>query len=611
MKKSNLILLFVLFGILTSTISLGNNQKKKEEALRLIKEGVISWNNGQIDSAIIYLNQAEECSRLINDSAYLVACYNNLGILYTDTGSYKESLSSFQNAYNHLPDTLSEEACKIILNIGIVYRKLGVYDKALGYFTKVLNYESDVLSVKLKASFYNEYAIVKKKQREFYSAIDYFTKSLEIYRSLDDEKNIAGALNNIGNCYRELRKFDIALSNLNQSIRLKSKFGNKKLLSIAYINIGDVQLRLKDIANAEKSLLQALRLKQELGDKAGIASACTLLSEVYYEKEQYNKVEDYLLRGKKIAEEIGALDLQREVYLHFKNLYAAQNKGKEALVYYDSYIAVKDSIFNTESMKNMQELETRYQTREKENQIKLLSLESKNKDLELEQSRQRSLYLGGGLILLILGLLPLGFFVKQRQKNKLLEERIAGENRECTRISRELHDGVASSLGYLCRHMEREHPEAGFAEKLRRISDEVRGISHQLNMNAIAAQDFCSSLSDSLLLNHFPEDIGLQIHLPEDFEIADYKVKINLIRIVQELVNNSLKHAQASTIVVKFREQNRKLFLEYADDGIGMDFTQQQKGNGLINIEERVAYLSGKMEMTTAPGEGFYLKVLI
>jgi len=112
-------------------------------------------------------------------------------------------------------------------------------------------------------------------------------------------------------------------------------------------------------------------------------------------------------------------------------------------------------------------------------------------------------------------------------------------------------------------------------------------------------------------LDHFPKDIDLKIHLSEDFEIDDYKKKIYIIRIVQELINNSLKHAQASTIIIKFKKENSKLQLEFADDGIGVDLEKIRKGNGWHNIHERAEFLSGKLKIDSSEGNGFYLKLVV
>jgi signal transduction histidine kinase len=114
-----------------------------------------------------------------------------------------------------------------------------------------------------------------------------------------------------------------------------------------------------------------------------------------------------------------------------------------------------------------------------------------------------------------------------------------------------------------------------------------------------------------LQLDHFPEDIDLKIYVPDGFEIDDYEKKINLIRIVQELKTNSLKHGNASSIVISFSRVQNKVRLDYSDNGIGFDLKEAKKGNGLINIQERVELLSGKLDWQTSPDNGvsFHLTV--
>jgi signal transduction histidine kinase len=286
-------------------------------------------------------------------------------------------------------------------------------------------------------------------------------------------------------------------------------------------------------------------------------------------------------------------------------LYAAQKKGQKALYYYDKYIAVKDSIFNTESMKHMQEMETRYQTREKEQQIKLLHLENSNQELLLQRTRLGNWLLAGFALLLLLSILPVYYFIKQKQNYRLLQERSMAENKECNRISRELHDGVVSNLSYLCRWGEDEQVDGHFIQKLRKVSDEIRGISHQLNVNAIGKLAFRESLIDSLDLEHFPKDIDLKIYLLDDFEVVKYDEKMNWIRIIKELLNNSLKYADASIIQIQFLQNGKSIHFQYQDNGKGVDLQKIKPGNGMQNIEDRVKLLGGKLEMKSEIGGGF------
>jgi signal transduction histidine kinase len=164
---------------------------------------------------------------------------------------------------------------------------------------------------------------------------------------------------------------------------------------------------------------------------------------------------------------------------------------------------------------------------------------------------------------------------------------------------------VVSNLSYLCRWGEDEQVNGHFIQKLRKVSEEIRGISHQLNVNAIGKLAFRESLIDSLDLEHFPKDIDLKIYLPDDFEVEKYDEKMNWIRIIKELLNNSLKYADASIIQIQFLQNGKSIHFQYQDNGRGVDLQKVKPGNGMQNIEDRVKLLTGKMEMNSELGEGF------
>lgn len=586
--------------------SIANNiSDERNEIIRLIKNGANNLSKYNLDSSVVYFKKAAELSVILQDSVLIVACYNNLGLSYIEMSDYKESVSYFQKAYQFQSNLNSTESMNNLLNLMVVYRKMGALPKAVDIGTKLLSKFDHKQNTKSMASCFNEFGIINKIQKKYDQAIEFYKKSLDIRRENHNFKGIVGSLNNIGNTYKEKGKYKKALKYFNEALELKMINGSLKSLGTAYMNIADLQIRLKKYYDAENNLLKALEYKEKINDKSGIVATCDLFAWLYTEMKLYEKAEEYVHRAKKIAEEISSLDLQKETYLRLKNLYAAQNKGQKALYYYDKYIAVKDSIFNTESMKHMQEMETRYQTREKEQQIKLLHLENSNQELLLQKTRLGNWLLAGFALLLLLSILPVYYFIKQKQNYRLLQERSMAENKECNRISRELHDGVVSNLSYLCRWGEDEQVNGHFIQKLRKVSEEIRGISHQLNVNAIGKLAFRESLIDSLDLEHFPKDIDLKIYLPDDFEVEKYDEKMNWIRIIKELLNNSLKYADASIIQIQFLQTGKSIHFQYQDNGRGVDLQKVKPGNGMQNIEDRVKLLTGKMEMNSELGEGF------
>ena len=596
-------LIVCVFFLFISKTLVAENKSERKEIINFIALGIKHWKQHSYDSAYVYLLESERRAVQTQDTQLIVVSLNNLGGLETSRANFENSIEYFQKSLKYNSNTNSSKL-NTLLNLSKAYRKMGDYESALSYLYKTKDIAESLQKDKELFRCYNEFGIIKKLQKNYEEALSYFNVSLQIGRKLDYKKGIVGALNNIGIVYKEQKNFSKALLYFNEALNLKLELGDIRYLASAYLNVGEVQMKLNDFINAESSLKKALNYSQDSNDKELEITSCFLLGEMFSNKKDFLQSKLFLHRAHEKAELIGALDLQKEVLLRLKNLYAAQNKGREALAYYDRYISVKDSIFNTENMQHMQEMEARYQTREKEQQIEVLNIEKEAKEKE-------SMYMKILLVVFLFSLFPIGFFVRQTQKNRILKEKVASSNRQCTQISRELHDGISGDLSQLCLAMEKENGSAGFVKQLQKITNEVRGISHQLNMNAIANQEFRAALADSLQLEHFPGDIDLKILVPEGFEIEEYETKINLIRIVQELKNNSLKHAQASSIVISFTRMQNKVQLDYTDNGKGVDLEKVKKGNGWYNVNERVELLSGKMNVESKPNEGFHFQLII
>jgi|GEM_PF-2108203 len=578
--------------------------KNKVELKELIGQCSLKYKANQMDSALFYINAALDKAQHVQDSHLFLVCYNYKGVILKGQSKYNLCLQAYNDALRYLPkEEYNINRLKLLLNIAIVHRKQGQFSKALLVLDNTLKNSESYPKSKTLASCFDEFGMILKNEKSE-RALLFLNKALEMRKDLGNKRSIAKSYTNLGSFYNMRKNYSKALFYYKKSLELNEELKYRKSISVVCTNIGNLYLKIEKIDSAQIYYNRSLDIKEVIGDRNGEAVVCTSLGELYAMNKEYKKAENYLMRANRIAEEIEVLYLQQEINLQLKNLYAAQNKGKEALAYYDKYISIKDSIFNTENMQHMQEMETRYQTREKEQQIEVLNIEK-------EAKANESFYMKIVLGVFLFSLLPIGFFVKQRQKTRILKERVAASNRECTKLGMELHDSISGSLTYLCRSMEKESVGESFVDQLRQVSDEVRGISHQLNMTAIANQEFRDALSDSLQLDHFPEDIDLKIYVPDGFEIDDYEKKINLIRIVQELKTNSLKHGNASSIVISFSRLQNKVRLDYSDNGIGFDMKEAKKGNGLHNIQERVELLAGKLDWQTSPGNGlsFHLTV--
>ena len=204
---------------------------------------------------------------------------------------------------------------------------------------------------------------------------------------------------------------------------------------------------------------------------------------------------------------------------------------------------------------------------------------------------------------------------KRRQKEQeLFESIISTEEKERIRIAKELHDSVGASLSAVKLHFGAIMPGIENVEKAERIAkmlsdacDEVRIISHQMMPKAIQSEGFFKALD--LFLHPFKqlEQVNVEyILLGEPREIVDQSKSVMLFRVIQELVNNALKHASAANITIQITVQPETLLVLVEDDGIGFDsnLETQNYGLGLSNIRNRVNYLKGNLNIESEPGKG-------
>ncbi|MBN2663046.1 MAG: HAMP domain-containing protein [Bacteroidales bacterium] len=199
---------------------------------------------------------------------------------------------------------------------------------------------------------------------------------------------------------------------------------------------------------------------------------------------------------------------------------------------------------------------------------------------------------------------------------------IDGQEAERQRLSRELHDGLAQYI--LAIKLKLEHALSVGGEKQKMLIEqtkdlftetikEIRNISNNLMPSVLSKYGIIKAVEN--LSASVNSDSKLNFTFESDFlnNFLNQKMQIYIYRIIQEALNNTLKHAQANNFYVSFVEKENELFILIKDDGKGFDVSQKsvKSGNGLVNIRERVNLLSGKILIETALNEGFCLKISI
>jgi len=496
-------------------------------------------------------------------------------------------------------------------NIGVVYHKQDSHDKAFEYHLKALKIKEELGDKRGMTLCYINIGIVHANQDSYDEAIEYFLKALKIAEELGNKREVSFCYNNIGIIYRKRGSYDKAIEYYLKSLKIAEELDDKSGIAIKYANIASLNITLADsVALTDNQRLNYL-----------------------------NKAIDYGNKSFELAKEIETMPEVSTAANLLMKAYKRLGNYKKSIQFAEIFIATQDSMFREEKTNAIQEMETRYETEKKEAQILALENENLEKGLDLEKrTNQRNIYLisgSGGIVVIFL------IFVFYRQKarkdkiiagqkihqlqeeQKLLAARsiVDGQEEERKRIAKELHDGLGVLLSVAKMHFTTIRDKSAedkplldkVAKLLEQASGDVRKISHNMMPGLLtkfglyeAVEDLLEQVDEAEGINTLCEIRGETTRLPENTEIMIY-------RIIQEMVNNTLKHAEAKNISLKFNILPGEISFTYSDDGKGFDFEEkpESKSLGLTSIQSRVNFLSGELEVESKTNEGasFFIKV--
>jgi two-component system NarL family sensor kinase len=573
----------------------------------LSMQAAILSDQGKPDEALPLDLQAIEIAGATHLPKILANVYNNTAILYTAKGDYNESLDSYLKA-------------------------TAIYEQ--------LNDSSSL------AFMYGNLASVYIGLRENKNAYTYSEKGIFLCRRLHQTHGLGSAMVNLGSSLVNLGRYDTALTVLAETEALNIASNDKYRNINVLILLGEAYEGLEkfDLMKVNEDKLMAAA--GAFGDKYGMAYAALQFSIYYAHQKEYAKARKWVGDAIKTAKENGLSEVLRYAYAQASKIEVVNGN----LAAFDLYDALKDSIgdklFSGRIVKNTQELEAKYSLNKKQAEIDDLSQQRKIQQLTLRQRNTMNWALAAAA--LVTALIALLYSRNSRQKKKLLmagallqQQRITelererqlmaaqavlqGQVEERTRLAKDLHDGLGSILSsakYSFINMKDnliitpENAEA-FERSMGMLDssiNELRRVAHNMMPEALmkfgldtALKDFCNSIEQS----------GAIQLTYQSFEINETSVSAitsaGVYRIIQELVNNILKHADATTALVQLIRKNDALSITVEDNGKGFDMNilQNNKGIGYLNLRNRVAYLKGTLDIQTAPGKGTSVNIEI
>lgn len=605
-------------------------QENADETLAAIY-GELGWTYAAInlDSAIYYGQLAVELSEKTGDQALLAQSYSDLGSGYLQKGQLQEASEVY------LKSLEIREANRDSLGMAKVYNALGFIlqrkyesDSAITYFLKALPIFEKEGALLNAATILNNIGVIYQNMSNYPKAIEFYERAAVMREAQKDFRNLIGSYANLGTTHKYLGNFDQAEEYFQKAIDLAIREDDPLNLAVSYRMYAFFLQEKADMGRLEEVAqkgLEAARAVNALYEEATMEYA---LGVVENTKKNYKKAKDYLKSAAEKFVSQGAEDDVFGPYLELITSFAALGDTDSSRYYANLYQSTLRSKEEKAAKELTAELETKYQTALKDSQISEQQLQIRNKNFQLY---------GSLLMAMVLGLVGYLLYKQQKLKNRQLEQevelkealaQIETQNKlqeQRLLIARDLHDNIGAQLTFIISSIEnlkyfepiketltpRYESIANFTKQTIR---ELRDTIWAMNSGAVTLEDLVGRVKNFIQQGKQSTDVKLEFVQEEGMDLSK-KISsansIQILRIVQEAVQNAVKYAEASQIQVIFSLSENQLQFQVIDNGSGFDLEKVKAGNGLGNMQKRADEIEAILSVKSENGQGTEISLLL
>jgi two-component system, NarL family, sensor kinase len=612
--------------------------KEKDDSMRAVLHGSLAFEYRlrSVDSMMTHAKKSLFYAQKLNNDQLLAEGYNSMGVGYQVQGDNETALEWFEkmlnNPYTQKDSTLLSKAHN---NLGVTYKNLGQYEKSIDHYLIGLSIDDALNDSGAMALKYLNIAQIYKLMGNYEISLQQDSLALEIFTRLNDTIRLPLVYNNLAITHFFLGNAEQSIAGFKKAYEINLKNGNIPETARNINNIGIVWRNLNDYSRALENSLKALELRKTTGDRFAIAESYMNVASDYALLNDMGMALLYFDSTEVMLNELKRPQFEAEFLLAKATAYERNSQFDKALDFVRKHYQLRDSIVNERNKNHISELMIRFETEKKDRELldHQLTIAEKEKALKVK-NLQASLYLMGFFISLLL--LTGGIVIyRQRkkrieaqfenwQKNKKIENLkflIAGEEKERTRISRELHDGINGSLAAVkmliqSHQFSKEEVLEKTSEMIDQISDEVREISHNLMPASLKKFGLITTLNDFLDKIRRGDTLNITLNYFGDFSRLSDHDKLMVYRIVQELVKNVLKHAQATECIVQLTSGEDMVSVTVEDNGKGFisgkgKIESDESGIGLRNVKSRIDMMDGKLDILSDQKSGTSIHIEI
>lgn len=588
-----------------------------------------------IDSALAYGKKAIVSAEELGDKTLLSQVYSDLGAVHFRNNDFKNSEKNYLKSY-HLRKELNNlpGIAKLNNNLATIYQSTFQYKKAMKMYLEALTYFENTGDEKNVNTTKGNLGLLFVDLKDYKSAENYLKSCISYFenqpKSVEVSNKLCENYLNLGKNYFMIKNYDKAEVFYQKSLKICGQVGNKQGLAFSNRNIANlITIRKKESDSAALEKIKASqKYRDEFNSKLDSESNKIEYAQSLILNKEFEKAKKVLLEIKPVFQKEQSKENLQSVYKLLTNVYQNTNNSDSADYYFSQYLASTETLVNNSVRQESTELEKKYQTLKKDKEI----LQNKN------QLYRRNVYIFSLGALFLAGLAVAFSIFRHRKKNEKIKIQkeilhqqdlatkavMKAEDNERKRMATHLHDGVAQLLGAANMNVEAlgdfRDDDTAFDKilvKTKNILDDaitdVRGLSHQMMPNMLIKSSLGNALQDLIEKSNSPK-LHINLKLDGLQEDLDKNIQVVIYRIIQECINNTIKHAQASKIDISVKQNTKEVETEISDNGVGFntnEVSSKSSGLGLENIKSRIDMMKGKFEIVSSKNTGTKINVKI
>lgn len=641
--KNTLLIFLLLFNLIAfgqrETIDRLKNELKKIEKMpdsytrdtmwsRKAKVLMYHYTFINTDSALFYTKKLLAISEKRGIETNIIHSYNYFGYLYGLEGNH------FMAAQNY-------------------YKALGMAEKS--------NDEKRILDSKRYLT--EAYISLEDSAK----ALKFGNEALILARKRKDNNELWASLSNLGVIYLNNNNFAKAKVYFQELRDLALKANDKDFIAVSLNALGHVESAMKNYPKAHLIFNDLLQYYEQ--QSINYATTKIDIAEVLVAEKKYNQAIPIILNSQKIIRKEGGENYLPTSYKLLYESYKAMGNSSEALKYHEKYMSLNDSLSKESTQNRIRSLQFEYDNTLKESQLQKQNIELLQEKTQKQQiSQTRNLFLLGGILALVLASIlfwnnrklnlknqqiefqktqimlaqeqlenanqNLEYRVTQRTQELALANQelihkneevktalFTGQSIERKRVASELHDNVSSLLSAVNMSMQAISGKTltetdqkiyqNVREMIKSAYSEVRNISHNIMPAGLEKDGLLITVNQLLEKINLNKQLSFSLESQGMEQRLPVQIELNVYSIVLELINNIIKHSEATKATILMVNQDDYFSLQVKDNGIGLGNNNGNLGNGMGNIKSRIEALNGSFSYNSEDkrGTNFDIKI--